>query len=328
VPYSKQNLKVQYFVTALTIVVFLLKVVTYVLTHSLSVLSDTLESVVNIVATLVGSYSLFIASKPKDKDHPYGHGKAEFVSAAFQGSLIVGIGCLIMYKAIDSFIHPVSLHNLNNGIWLLVVIAVINLVTALFLNGIGKKNKSLAILSSGKLFQIDFFTTASVAIGILLLIVTGYEKIDAIIALLLGTYVIYDGYKIVRQSLAGIMDEADMELLEEVIAEINLSRNEKWIDLHNLRVIKYGALLHIDCHLTVPWYYNVNQAHEAVDDFTRLIKNKFGDTVEFYIHTDGCMPFSCPICTIDNCDKRKSPFEKKLKWNLENVLSDRKHQLA
>ena len=327
-PYSKQNLKVQYFVTALTIVVFLLKVVTYVLTHSLSVLSDTLESVVNIVATLVGSYSLFIASKPKDKDHPYGHGKAEFVSAAFQGSLIVGIGCLIMYKAIDSFIHPVSLHNLNNGIWLLVVIAVINLVTALFLNGIGKKNKSLAILSSGKLFQIDFFTTASVAIGILLLIVTGYEKIDAIIALLLGTYVIYDGYKIVRQSLAGIMDEADMELLEEVIAEINLSRNEKWIDLHNLRVIKYGALLHIDCHLTVPWYYNVNQAHEAVDDFTRLIKNKFGDTVEFYIHTDGCMPFSCPICTIDNCDKRKSPFEKKLKWNLENVLSDRKHQLA
>jgi cation diffusion facilitator family transporter len=328
VPYSKQNLKVQYFVTALTIVVFLLKVVTYVLTHSLSVLSDTLESVVNIVATLVGSYSLFIASKPKDKDHPYGHGKAEFVSAAFQGSLIVGIGCLIMYKAIDSFIHPVSLHNLNNGIWLLVVIAVINLVTALFLNGIGKKNKSLAILSSGKLFQIDFFTTASVAIGILLLIVTGYEKIDAIIALLLGTYVIYDGYKIVRQSLAGIMDEADMELLEEVIAEINLSRNEKWIDLHNLRVIKYGALLHIDCHLTVPWYYNVNQAHEAVDDFTRLIKNKFGDTVEFYIHTDGCMPFSCPICTIDNCEKRKSPFEKKLKWNLENVLSDRKHQLA
>ena len=327
-PYSKQNLKVQYFVTALTIVVFILKVVTYVLTHSLSVLSDTLESVVNIVATLVGSYSLFVASKPKDKDHPYGHGKAEFVSAAFQGSLIVGIGCLIIYKAIDSFIHPVSLHNLNNGIWLLVIIAIINLVTALFLNRIGKKNKSLAILSSGKLFKIDFFTTASVAIGIILLLITGYEKIDAFIALFLGIYVIYDGYKIVRQSLAGIMDEADMELLEEVITEINSSRNPKWIDLHNLRVIKYGTLMHIDCHLTVPWYYNVNDAHSAVDDFTQLIKNKFGDTVEFYIHTDGCMPFSCPICTIEACEKRKSPFEKRLDWNLENVLLDSKHRLA
>jgi len=328
VPYSKQNLKIQYFVTALTIVVFILKVVTYVLTHSLSVLSDTLESVVNIVATLVGSYSLFIASKHKDKDHPYGHGKAEFVSAAFQGSLIVGIGCLIIYKAIDSFIHPVSLHNLNNGIWLLVIIAVINLATALVLNGIGKKNKSLAIISSGKLFKIDFFTTASVAIGIILLLITGYQKIDAFIALFLGIYVIYDGYIIVRQSLAGIMDEADMVLLEEVITEINSSRNEKWIDLHNLRVIKYGALMHIDCHLTVPWYYNVNEAHEAVDEFTRLIKNKFGDSVEFFVHTDGCMPFSCPICTIEACEKRKSPFEKKLNWNVENVLSDSKHQLA
>jgi cation diffusion facilitator family transporter len=328
VPYSKQNLKVQYFVTALTIVVFFLKVVTYVLTHSLSVLSDTLESVVNIVATLVGSYSLFIASKPKDKDHPYGHGKAEFISAAFQGSLIVGIGCLIIYKAIDSFIHPVSLHNLKNGIWLLVIIAIINLVTALFLNGIGKKSKSLAIISSGKLFKIDFFTTASVAIGILLLLITGYQKIDAFIALFLGIYVIFDGYKIVRQSLAGIMDEADMELLEEVIAEINKDRNKHWIDLHNLRVIKYGALMHIDCHLTVPWFFNVNKAHAVVDEFTRLIKNKFGDSVEFFVHTDGCMPFSCPICTIENCTERQSVFEKKLNWNVENVLLDSKHQLA
>ena len=327
-PYSKQNLKVQYFVTALTIVVFLLKVVTYILTHSLSVLSDSLESVVNIVATIVGSYSLFVASKPKDKDHPYGHGKAEFVSAAFQGTLIIGIGCLIIYKAIDSFIHPVSLQNLNNGIWLLVIIAIINLVTALVLNRIGKKNKSLAILASGKLFQIDFFTTAAIVIGIILLLVTGYQKIDALIALFLGIYVIFDGYKIVRQSLAGIMDEADMVLLKEVITEINLSRNAKWIDLHNLRVIRYGTLMHIDCHLTVPWYFNVKEAHEAMDDFTGLIQNKFGDSVEFFVHTDGCMPFSCPICTIENCEQRIAPFEKKLNWNIENVLSNSKHQLS
>lgn len=327
-PYSKQNLKVQYFVTALTIVVFLLKVVTYILTHSLSVLSDSLESVVNIVATIVGSYSLFVASKPKDKDHPYGHGKAEFISAAFQGTLIIGIGCLIIYKAIDSFIHPFSLQNLNNGIWLVVIIAIINLVTALVLNRIGKKNKSLAILASGKLFQIDFFTTAAIAIGFILLLVTGYQKIDTLIALFLGMYVIFDGYKIVRQSLAGIMDEADMVLLKEVITEINLSRNAKWIDLHNLRVIRYGSLLHIDCHLTVPWYYNVNEAHEAVDDFAVLIQNKFGDSVEFFVHTDPCMPFSCPICTIENCEQRIAPFEKKLNWNIENVLSNSKHQLS
>ena len=324
---AKQNLKVQYYVTGLSIIVFLLKTWTYLLTHSLSVLSDTLESIVNIVATLVGSYSLYIASKPKDKDHPYGHGKAEFISAAFQGSLIIGVGCLIIYKSIDSFIHPVSLHNLNKGLWLLIIIAIINISTAFLVIRLGKKNNSLAIISTGKLFQIDFFTTLSVAIGVLLLMLTGYDKIDAIIATILGFYIIYDGYKILRQSLAGIMDEADMALLEEVILEINQSRNENWIDLHNLRVIKYGALMHIDAHLTVPWYYNVNEAHAAVDDLTTLIKNKFGNTIEFYIHTDGCMPFSCAICTLNNCDKRTSPKEKKLEWNLENVLSDIKHQL-
>lgn len=324
---AKQNLRVQYYVTVLSIIVFLLKTWTYLITHSLSVLSDTLESVVNIVATLVGSYSLYIASKPKDKDHPYGHGKAEFISAAFQGSLIIGVGCLIIYKSIDSFIHPVSLHNLGKGLWLLVTIAIINITTAFFVIRLGKKNNSLAIVSTGKLFQIDFFTTLSVAIGVLLLMLTGYDKIDAIIATFLGFYIIYDGYKILRQSLAGIMDEADMALLEEVIFEINQSRNENWIDLHNLRVIKYGSLMHIDAHLTVPWYYNVNQAHAAVDDLTSLIKNKFGNTIEFYIHTDGCMPFSCAICTLSACEKRTSPKEKKLEWTMENVLSDIKHQL-
>jgi len=234
---------------------------------------------------------------------------------------------LIIYKAIDSFTHPVSLHNLGSGIWLLAFIAIINIVIAIKLIRIGKKNNSLAIVSTGKLFQIDFFTTAAVAIGISLLILTGNDKIDSVIALALGIYVIYDGYKILRKSLAGIMDEADMVLLEEVIAEINLTRNEKWIDLHNLRVIKYGALMHIDCHLTVPWYFNVNEAHKAVDEFTQLIKNKFGASVEFYIHTDGCMPFSCPICTLQQCEKRTAPFVKKLDWTLENVLLDIKHQL-
>ncbi len=324
---SKQNLKIQYYLTGLTVIVFLLKVATFLMTHALSVLSDTLESVVNIVATIVGSYSMFIAAKPKDKDHPYGHGKAEFVSSAFQGSLIIGVGCLIIYESIDSFIHPGTLHNLGNGFWLLILIAIINISTALFVMRIGKKNNSMALVTSGKLFLIDFFTTISVAIGILILIITNIQKVDAIIAILLGGWVVYDGYKILRASLAGIMDEADMALLENVIEEINSNRNDSWIDLHNLRVIKYGPLLHIDCHLTMPWYLNVHEAHTIMDQFTDLIKSKFGDSVEFFIHIDGCMHFSCAICSIQDCEKRQHSFKKKLDWTMENVLSNHKHQL-
>ena len=324
---SKQNLKIQFFVTALSIVLFVLKFVAYFMTHSLSVLSDALESIVNVVAGLIGLYSLYVASKPKDKEHPYGHGKAEFVSAAFEGSLIITAGCIILYESIITFFEPTTLHDLGNGIWVLLSTAILNLVAGLIAKTKGKKNKSLALVSSGQHLIIDSYTTFAVVFGIGLVLLTNYNGIDAIIAILMGLWIIYNGYKIIRESLAGIMDEADMALLENVIAELNKARDGKWIDLHNLRVIKYGALMHIDCHLTVPWYYNVNEAHFAVDDFSALIKNKFGDSVEFFIHTDGCMPFSCPICTIENCAHRKAPFKQKLDWTMENVLSNLKHQL-
>ena len=324
---SKQNLKIQFFVTSLSIVLFVLKFVAYFMTHSLSVLSDALESIVNVLAGLIGLYSLYVASKPKDKDHPYGHGKAEFVSAAFEGSLIITAGFIILYESILTFFEPTSLHNLDNGIWVLLSTAVLNMAAGLGAKAIGKKNKSLALSSSGQHLLIDSYTTYAVVIGIGLVMYTGYTGIDAIIAIAMGLWIIYNGYKIIRESLAGIMDEADMALLESVIHELNLIRHPNWIDMHNLRVIKYGALMHIDCHLTVPWYFNVNEAHAAVDAFTNLIKNKFGDSVEFFVHTDGCMPFSCPICTIENCEKRKSPFQKKLEWDKDNVLSNLKHQM-
>ena len=297
------------------------------MTHSLSVLSDALESIVNVLAGLIGLYSLYVASKPKDKDHPYGHGKAEFVSAAFEGSLIITAGFIILYESINTFFEPATLHNLDNGIWLLLATAILNMVAGLFAKSQGKKNKSLALSSSGQHLLIDSYTTYAIAIGIGLVLFTGYKIIDAVIAIAMGLWIIYNGYKIIRESLAGIMDEADMALLDEVILELNHTRNSNWIDMHNLRVIKYGALMHIDCHLTVPWYFNVNEAHAAVDEFTKLIKNKFGESVEFFVHTDGCMTYSCPICTIEHCEKRTSVFEQKLNWTRENVLSDLKHQL-
>lgn len=324
---SKQNLKIQFFVTALSIVLFVLKFVAYFMTHSLAVLSDALESIVNVLAGAIGLYSLYVASKPKDKEHPYGHGKAEFISAAFEGSLIITAGLIIFYESIMAFFEPNVLHSLDNGIWVLLSTAVLNLAAGITAKTIGKKNNSLALISSGQHLVLDSFTTFAVTIGIGLVMITNYPGIDTYIALMMGLWIVYNGYQIIRQSLAGIMDEADLALLEEVIQELNKGRDEKWIDLHNLRVIKYGAQMHIDCHLTVPWYFNVNEAHFAVDDFSALIKNKFGDSVEFFVHTDGCMPFSCPICTIENCDKRKAPFKQKLNWTIENVLSNLKHQL-
>ncbi len=297
------------------------------MTHSLSVLSDALESIVNVLAGAIGLYSLYVASKPKDKEHPYGHGKAEFISAAFEGSLIITAGLIIFYEAIHAFFNPTQLHSLDNGIWVLLTTAFLNLFAGWMAKRMGKKNKSLALISSGQHLILDSFTTFAVTIGIGIVLLTNLTGIDAGLAVLMSFWIIYNGYQIIRASLAGIMDEADLALLEEVITELNKKRNVNWVDLHNLRVIKYGSLMHIDCHLTVPWYLNVNEAHQVVEDFTTLIKNKFGASIEFFVHTDGCMPYSCPICSVENCKERKTPFEKKLNWTIENVLSDLKHQL-
>jgi cation diffusion facilitator family transporter len=283
---------------------------------------------VNVLAGAIGLYSLYVASKPKDKEHPYGHGKAEFISAAFEGSLIIAAGLIIFYESINAIFKPSELHSLDNGLWVLLVTAFLNLFAGLIAKRMGTKNKSLALVSSGQHLILDSFTTFAVSIGIGIVLLTNITGIDAILAILMSFWIIYNGYKIIRASLAGIMDEADLALLEEVVSELNKNRNVQWVDLHNLRVIKYGSLMHIDCHLTVPWFLNVNEAHQVVEEFTNLIKNKFGASIEFFVHTDGCMSYSCPICLAENCAQRKAPFEQKLDWTIENVLSDLKHQLA
>ncbi len=324
---AKQNLKIQLYVTSLSVILFVLKFVAYFMTHSLSVLSDALESIVNVLAGAIGLYSLYVASKPKDKEHPYGHGKAEFISAAFEGSLIIAAGLIIFYESINAFFKPSALHSLDNGLWVLLVTAFLNLFAGLIAKKMGTKNKSLALVSSGQHLILDSFTTFAVSIGIGIVLLTNITGIDAVLAILMSFWIIYNGYKIIRASLAGIMDEADLALLEAVVSELNKNRNVQWVDLHNLRVIKYGSLMHIDCHLTVPWFLNVNEAHQVVEEFTNLIKDKFGASIEFFVHTDGCMSYSCPICLAENCAQRKAPFEQKLNWTIENVLSDLKHQL-
>ncbi len=139
--------------------------------------------------------------------------------------------------------------------------------------------------------------------------------------------IIFTSYRILRRSVAGIMDEADMELLERVVQVLNANRRENWIDLHNLRVIKYGSVLHVDCHLTVPWYFTVREAHHEIDELAKLIRKDFGESLELFVHSDGCMPFSCRICYKAHCKERQHPFEKKITWTLENISQNKKHSL-
>ena len=322
-----QNFHIQRWIALLSVLLLGVKFVAYYVTASVSILTDALESIVNVAAGFTGLYSLFIAAKPRDINHPYGHGKAEFISAAFEGTLILSAGAIIIFNAVRNFLNPALIHKLDQGIYLIAITAIINFVAGFLCVRIGKRNNSPALIASGKHLQIDCYTTIGIIAGLVLIFYTGRLWIDSAVAVIFGILIIYNGYKIVRSSIAGIMDEADLVLLNKMVVLLNTNRRENWIDLHNLRIIKYGAVLHMDCHLTVPWYLTVVEAHAEIEALGTLMKNEFGESLELFVHSDPCLAFSCHICLKQNCNVRKHNFEKRIDWSLDNILQDQKHHL-
>ena len=325
---AQYNLRLQKIITIIAIVLFAVKMFAWYLTNSVAILTDAMESTVNVIAALIGVYSLSISAKPKDEDHPYGHGKVEFLSAAVEGTLIIVAGFVVIYKAaVSILIHPHVIQKLDYGIILVAATALVNYVAGTFCLHAGRKNNSLALIASGKHLRTDTWSTLGIIIGLALLYFTKLMWLDSVVAIIFSLLIIYTGYKIIRTSIAGIMDEADIELLKKLVALLHANRRENWIDLHNLRMIKYGGTLHMDCHLTVPWYLNVREAHEEVEALATLVRHEFGETVELFVHSDDCREFSCRICYKRDCLVRLHEFEKKIEWSIENIIKDSKHRL-
>jgi cation diffusion facilitator family transporter len=322
---TKQNLDVQKWVAAVSLLLLIAKFLAYYLTKSVAILTDAMESIVNVASGFIGLYSLYVAAKPRDKDHPYGHGKAEFISAATEGTMILVAAAIIIYKAVQHLVYGVQLKQLDLGIWLIGSTAVVNFIMGSVCIRIGKKNNSLALTASGRHLQTDTFSTLAIIAGLIAVLFTSLTWIDSVLAMLVAVLTMYTGYRILRRSIAGIMDEADEKLLLELVKLLNRNRHVNWIDLHNLRVIKYGSILHIDCHLTVPWYLNVHEAHVEVDKLAGPVKQKFGETVELFVHSDGCLPFQCHICNKPDCPVRQHSFKNRVEWTLENVSQNKKH---
>ena len=321
------NIKLQRWIAIASSVLLVVKFTAYYLTHSVSVLTDALESIVNVVAGFIGLYSLYVAAKPRDMDHPYGHGKAEFISAAVEGTLVFSAGAIIMYNAVKNLIMPMPLARIDTGIILVGATAAINWLMGMVAYRRGKTNGSLALMASGKHLQTDSYSTVGLIAGLVLISITGYVWIDSVAAMGFGLFIIITGYKIVRKSLDGIMDEADMNLLSQMVTVLNKMRRDDWIDMHNLRVIKYGNVLHVDCHLTVPWYLNVHQAHDEIDHLAGHIRKDFGESLELFVHSDGCLYFQCHICRKKDCPVRQHDFKQEVVWSVDNLLQNKKHGL-
>lgn len=325
---AKQSFKVQLWIAVLAVILFLVKIFAWYITQSVAILTDALESIVNVIAAFIGLYSLYLSAKPRDEDHPYGHGKVEFISSAIEGTFITVAGVIIIYEAILNLITPHEVQRLDYGIILVAITAAVNFAAGAYCKKIGKRNKSIALTSSGEHLQSDTYTTLGIIIGLILLYFTKWWWVDSVVAMIFSLIIIYTGIKIIRTSIGGIMDEADEALLKSLVDTLNTQRSVNWVDLHNVRIIKYGPTLHIDCHLTVPWYFNVHEAHHEIDEMVSLIGKHYGQQVEFFIHNDGCLPQGCPICAKPDCAARQFPFQKSIVWTVENIRSNTKHSLT
>lgn len=322
---ANENFKFQRIIAIVGIILFLVKLYAWYQTNSIAILTDALESTINVIAGLIGLYSLYLSSLPKDHNHPYGHGKVEFISASIEGALITIAGVVIIYEAIGELQNPKTIEKLDLGLILVSLTAVINYVLGFYAIKKGKKNNSLALIASGRHLQTDTYSTIGIIIGLIILYFTEISWIDSVTALIFAGFIIYTGYKIVRESISGIMDETDELLLKEVVDFLSEGRRENWIDLHNLRIIKYGSTLHFDCHMTVPWYFNIEEGHKEVDALEDAVKNHFGDRIELFVHLDACKEYSCNICSKTDCTVRKHPFQEQINWTMENVSLNKKH---
>lgn len=324
---SQQKFTFQRTIALVGILLFLGKLLAWYLTSSDSIFSDAMESIVNIIAAFMGLYSLYLAAKPKDDDHPYGHGKVEFVTSGIEGALIIFAGIMIIVESVDSLLNGNHLQKLDWGIILVSITAIINYLMGYISYQKGIKENSLVLQSSGKHLQSDTITTAGVVLSLILVYITGISWIDSAVATVFGAYIIYIGYGIIRKALSGIMDEADLVMVSDLAAYLEKHRKNEWIDIHNVRIQQHGSTLHIDGHITLPWYLELRTAHnEMASMITDIAKNN-GRKIEFNIHMDDCKPFSCEICQLSNCQYREKPFVKKIEWNLKNISQIEKHHL-
>ncbi|MBX2980201.1 MAG: cation transporter [Flavobacteriales bacterium] len=324
---ARSNIRLQTFVLLAGVLLMGIKFLAWRATHSNTILSDALESIVNVVAGAFALYSLVLAAKPRDREHPYGHGKVEFLSAGFEGGLVVLAGGLIIWRAVQGFISPQQLHDLDLGMALTAAAGGLNLIMGLVLKRRGARAHSITMEASGTHLLSDAWSTAAMLLGLVAIRITGLVWLDNLFALLFAGYIIVTGLRVLRRSVAGIMDEADAGQAARVIAVLEKHRKPAWVDVHNFRMIKYGPVLHIDCHVTLPWYHSLKQAHREIAELENVVNREVGRTVELFIHMDPCIPSSCAICQLEGCPERKTAFQRRIPWTSESVLDNRKHRL-
>jgi cation diffusion facilitator family transporter len=307
------------------IVLMIAKFSAYFLTSSNFILTDAAESIVNVIASSFAFFSIYLSSLPRDENHPYGHGKVEYFSVFVEGGLIVIAAVIIIVKSTYSIFHPNAIRDIVTGATIIGITGLINGALGYYMIKRGKAIPSVTLEGDGHHLITDMVTSFALVGGLALIYFTHILWLDSVLSVLAGLYILFSGYKLVRKSVAGLMDETDFLVVTNVLKVLNDKRKEEWIDIHNLRAQKYGSELHIDCHLTLPNYFDLNRVHEEVSLVDKLINEEAGVKTELFIHSDPCLPQCCHYCSMPNCPIRSEPKRRDITWTMDIVMRNKKH---
>ncbi len=301
------------------ILVLLAKLAAWQLTGSTAVLSDALESFVNVAAGAILLYSLYLSAQPADRNHPYGHGKVEFFSAGVEGTLIALAAVLIAVAAVKQLIKGAELRSIDLGLVLVTGATAANAALGWHLMRVGRRVHSPALVADGRHLLTDVVTSVGVIVGLALVWITGLSILDPIVALLVAAQILRTGWQLSRQAIGGLMDEADPDSLEGMVNALEAKREPWWIDAHSLRSWRSGAVEHVDLHMVVPRYFDADRLHEIDDEVEKALLSATRRPGEAITHFDPCRRRHCAGCAMDPCDVRAAPFAQLRAFTLDRA---------
>ncbi|HMT33312.1 MAG TPA: cation diffusion facilitator family transporter [Dermatophilaceae bacterium] len=247
----------------------------YLVTGSVGLLSDAAESVVNLVAAFVALIALHVAAKPADAEHQFGHSKAEYFSAAVEGVMIFVAATFIIYSSVQRFLAPEPLEQVGLGLGISVVASALNGAVAFVLMRAGRKHRSITLTADGKHLLTDVWTSAGVVVGVLLVALTGWLRLDPIIAFLVGCNIIWTGWHLVRESVDGLMDAAPSPECQAKIQAIIDEHTTDEVKFHGVRGRVSGHQNHVAMHVLVPGHWTVQQGHDVLEEVEDAFRREF-----------------------------------------------------
>jgi cation diffusion facilitator family transporter len=244
----------------------------------------------------------------------------EFLSAAFEGGLIAFAALVILYEVVQSLIHGVELRSLDLGLAIVLGAGLVNLALGYYLIRAGRRYDSLTLTADGRHVLADFYTSAGIVVGLLLVRITGLAVLDPVVAAVVALNLMWTGVRLIRQAAAGLLDEEDPALLDRLLGVLGPHLGQGVIRVHHLRAIRSGRFHHVDAHLVVPEFWSVERSHELAEELGERVMKDLGVEGEMTLHTDPCHRIYCRMCDLDDCPIRREAFTGRPRLTLEEAV--------